>query len=121
MTMIRKNLWASLALLCLIFSASSGAMDANTTITHLQDALKALNGNELEVAQTHMKAARQTAKDIAGGSLEVKAQRASSLITTARRQIQSGDTAAAAVSLQESINLFKALHDTGAGGRGGLK
>jgi cellobiose-specific phosphotransferase system component IIA len=120
MKMLRKNVWISLVLLCLIFSASSSAMDANATIAHLQDALKALNSNELDAAQAHMKAARQTAKDIVGGSLEVKAQRASSLITTARRQIQSGDIAAAKASLQESLDLFKALHNTGAGGRGGL-
>jgi len=48
------------------------AQPINNTITHLEAALKAVNANELEMAQEHIKAAGQSSKDIFGGSLESK-------------------------------------------------
>lgn len=104
----------------LIFSLNGWAMDANTTIGHLQYAMKALNSNELEIAEEHMKMARQTVKDIIGGSLEVKAQRGSGLITQARRQAQSGDAVAAAATLRQALEIFEGIHDASKSGRGGL-
>lgn len=99
----------------------NGKQPVNNTITHIEEALKALNTNDLEVAEDHMKAARQSAKDIIGGSIEVKAQRGSNIISTARRQAKSGDMAAATATLKEALNLFKSIHNPSqTGGRGGL-
>ncbi|NOT13757.1 MAG: hypothetical protein HOP23_18350 [Methylococcaceae bacterium] len=93
----------------------------NNTITHLEAALKAVNVNDFGVAQEHMKAARQSAKDIIGGSIEVKAQRGSNALASARRQAQKGDSAGTATSLKEAIEVFKSLHNPSeTGSRGGL-
>jgi hypothetical protein len=43
-------------------------------LAHLDVALKAVNSNELEVAQEHIKAAGQSSKGIIGGSIELKTQ-----------------------------------------------
>ena len=62
-------------------SAQAGTMPPiDNTIAHLEAAIKAVDANELETAQEHMKAAGQSSKDIIGGSLEVKAQRGSRAI-----------------------------------------
>ncbi len=99
----------------------NGKQPVNNTITHIEEALKALNTNDLEVAEDHMKAARQSVKDIMGGSIEVKAQRGSNIISTARRQAKSGDMAAATATLNEALKLFKSIHNPSqTGGRGGL-
>jgi hypothetical protein len=101
---------------------TSTLFSINSTITHLEAALKAVNANDLEGAQEHMKAARQSAKDIIGGSLEVKAQRGSTTIANARRQAQKGDLVSASASLKEAIEAFKSLHNPlETGSRGGLK
>lgn len=105
----------------LAIDEQNGKQPVNNTIAHLEEALKALNANDLKVAEEHMKAARQSVKDIIGGSIEVKAQRGSNAISTARRQAQSGDTAAATATLKEALQLFKSIHGTSqSGGRGGL-
>jgi hypothetical protein len=99
----------------------NGKQPVNNTIAHIEEALKSLNANDLDIAEDHMRAARQSAKDISGGSIEVKAQRGSNTIGTARRQAQSGDTAAATATLKEALELFKSIHNASqAGGRGGL-
>ncbi|MDD1613025.1 MAG: hypothetical protein LUQ57_07745 [Methylococcaceae bacterium] len=118
----------------LVFSLSSGntafagAAQMGTmppidnTIAHLEAAIKAVDANEPDTAQEHMKAAGQSSKDIIGGSLEVKAQRGSRAIATARRQTREGDTAGAVASLKEAVTIFQSLRGPNkAGGRGGLK
>lgn len=103
-------------------SAQAGMMPPiDNTIAHLEAALKAVDSNELETAQEHMKAAGQSSKDIIGGSLEVKAQRGSRAIANARRQTREGDTSGAAVSLKEAMAIFQSLQGPNkTGGRGGL-
>lgn len=98
------------------------AQPINNTITHLEAALKAVDTNELEVAQEHIKAAGQSSKGIIGGSIEVKAQRGSSAITKARRQLKEGYTTDATNSLKQALEIFKSLlQPVEAGSRGGLK
>lgn len=93
----------------------------NKTIAHLEEALKAVNANELEVAQEHIKAAGQSSKDIFGGSIESKKQRGSKAITNARRQTKEGNTAGAADSLKQAIEVFNSLlRPVDTGGQGGL-
>ena len=94
----------------------------NNTITHIEAALKAVNANELEAAQEHIKAAGQSSKDIFGGSFEAKKQRGSRAIANARRQTKEGNTVGAADSLKEALEVFKSLlRPVDAGGQGGLK
>lgn len=94
----------------------------NKTIANLDAALKAVNTNELEVAQEHIKAAGQSSKGIFGGSLESKKQRGSRAIANARRQIKEGNTTGAADSLKEAIEVFNSLlRPVDASGQGGLK
>jgi len=94
----------------------------NNTSVHLEAALKAVNANELEVAQEHIKAAGQSSKDIFGGSLESKKQRSTRAITNARRQTKEGNTAGAAGSLKEALEVFKSLlRPVDASDQGGLK
>ncbi|MGR9114874.1 MAG: hypothetical protein ACU85E_03855 [Gammaproteobacteria bacterium] len=99
---------------------AGGAIAAATE--HLEAAMKAVDAKDFEAAQTHIKAARQSAKKIIGGSLEVKAQRGSSAISKARRQLNKEDAAGASDSLKQALELFRSM--TGGsekGGRGGLK
>jgi len=101
---------------------SGMAQPINNTIAHLDAALKAVNANELEVAQEHIKAAGQSSKDIFGGSIESKKQRGSRAIANARRQTKEGNTAGAADSLKEALEVFKSLLlPVEAGSQGGLK
>jgi hypothetical protein len=94
----------------------------NNTIAHLDAALKAVNANELEMAQEHIKAAGQSSKDIFGGSLESKKQRGTRAIATARRLTKEGNTTGAADSLKEAIEVFNSLlRPVDASGQGGLK
>jgi len=98
------------------------AKPINNTIAHLEAALKAVNANQLEVAQEHIKAAGQSSKDIFGGSIESKKQRGSRAIANARRQMKEGNTAGAADSLKQALEVFKSLlRPVEAGGQGGLK
>ncbi|MGR8941508.1 MAG: hypothetical protein ACU83V_05420 [Gammaproteobacteria bacterium] len=93
----------------------------NNTVAHLDAASKAIEANELDAAQDHMKAASQSAKNIIGGSLEVKTQRGSRAIANARRQTREGDLTSAAASLKDAQEIFKSLLQVGkSGGRGGL-
>jgi len=99
----------------------NGRQPVNNTVTHLEEALKALNVNNVGIAEEHMKAARQSVKDILGGSIEVKAQRGSNIITTARKHAKNGDLGAAAAAVKEALELFKSIHSSSeTGGRGGL-
>ena len=98
------------------------AQPINNTIIHLDAALKAIDANELEMAQEHIKAAGQSSKDIFGGSIESKKQRGSRAIANARRQMKEGNTAGAADSLKQALEVFKSLlRPVEAGGQGGLK
>ena len=98
------------------------AQPINNTIAHLEAALKAVNANELEAAQEHIKAAGQSSKDIFGGSIESKKQRGSRAIANARRQTKEGNTAGTADSLKEALEVFKSLLlPIDAGSQGGLK
>lgn len=81
----------------------------NTTITHLEAALKSVNSNELEVAQEHVKAAGQSSKLILGGTIEARKQGGSKAIKNARQQLEKGDTSGAADALKEAIEGFKSL------------
>ena len=103
--------------------AQSGmAQPINNTIAHLEAALKAVNTNELEAAQEHIKAARQSSKDIFGGSIESKKQRGSRAIASARRQMKEGNTTGAADSLKEALEVFNSLlQPVDASSLGGLK
>ena len=109
-----------------LMAASADAQTAmtqtiNNTVVHLEEGLRALQANELETAQEHMKAAGQTSKKIIGGSYEVKVQRGSRALAIARRQTKEGDTASAVVSLKQAIEVYKSLlGSTKSGGRGGL-
>ena len=101
---------------------SDMAQPINNTIAHLDAALKAVNANELEVAQEHIKAAGQSSKDIFGGSIESKKQRGTRAIANARRQTKEGNTAGAADSLKEALEVFKSLLlPVKASSQGGLK
>ncbi len=94
----------------------------NNTIAHLEAALKAVNSNELEVTQKHIKAAGQSSKDIFGGSIESKKQRGTRAIANARRLTKEGNTAGAADSLKEALEVFNSLlRPVDASGQGGLK
>lgn len=94
----------------------------NNTIAHLEAALKAVNANEPEVAQQQIKDAGQTSKSIFGGSFESKKQRGSKAIANARREMKEGNPTAAAVSLNEALEVFKSLlRPFDAGSQGGLK
>ena len=102
--------------------ASSAVKQIDNTITHIETAIKAIDSNDFDAAQEHIKAARQSAKNIVGGSLEVKAQRGSSAITNARRLLQKSDAAGASASLKEALEVFKSLISSSEkSGRGGLK
>lgn len=85
------------------------AQHINNTITHLEAALKAVNANELEVAQEHIKAAGQSSKLIMGGSFEARKQRGSRAIPNARREVEKGNTAGAADALKEALESFRSL------------
>jgi hypothetical protein len=98
------------------------AQPINNTIAHLEAALKAVDANELEGAQEHIKAAGQSSKDIFGGSIESKKQRGTRAIANARRETKEGNTAGAADSLKEALDVFKSLLlPIDAGSQGGLK
>lgn len=101
---------------------SGMAQPINNTITHLEAALKAVNANELEAAQEHIKAAGQSSKDIFGGSIESKKQRGSKAIANARRQMKEGNLTGAADSLKEALKVFNSLlRPVDTGSLGGLK
>jgi hypothetical protein len=94
----------------------------NNTLKHLEAALGAVDANDLETAQEHIKAARQASKEIIGGSLEAKTQRGSDAIVNARLHAKEGNTAGAAASLKEAIGVFKSmLRPFEVGSQGGLK
>ncbi len=93
----------------------------NNTITHLEAALKAVDTNDLAVAQEHVKAAGQSSKLILGGTVEARKQGGSRAITNARRQLEKGNAAGAAAALREAIEGFKSLfRPDKTGNQGGL-
>jgi hypothetical protein len=129
---IIKNCLAASFLVLALFAISNTTVTAaaqtdslqpiDSTVTHLDAALKAGNADDWDIAQEHMKAARQSAKDIIGGSLEVRAQRGANAIASARRLAQKDDKAGALASLKQAIEIFKSLQNSSdTGGRGGLK
>lgn len=122
---IKKYLFAVFLVLSLAAAAVSQAGTTeiiNTTLSHLEEGLRALQANELELAQEHMKVAGQSSKNIIGGSYEVTAQRGSRAISIARRLTKEGDIDNAVASLKQAIDVYKSLLSPNkAGGRGGLK
>jgi len=93
----------------------------NNTITHLEAALKAVDANDLAVAQEHVKAAGQSSKLILGGTMEARKQGGSRDITKARQQLEKGNTAGAADALREALESFKSLiRPDKTGNQGGL-
>lgn len=131
---MKKYLLKPILLSFLLFVIESGfntllAADAksvtthniNNTLSHIDAAQKAVNDKEPEIAQEHLKFARQAAKSIIGGSYEVKAQRGSRAISSAQLRIREGDTSGAVDSLNQAREIFKSMHGpSGSGGRGGL-
>ncbi len=102
---------------------SDTAQQINTTITHLEETLKAVNANDLKEAQGHIDAAVQASKHIIGGSYEARKQRGTRAINSIRRQIANGKTDSISASLTEAIEFFKSLLQPvkkDAGGQGGL-
>lgn len=81
----------------------------NTTVMHLDAALKSLDANNLAAAQQHLKAAGQSSKLILGGRVEARKQGGSRAITTARQQLEKGDTVGASDALKEALEGFKSL------------
>ena len=93
----------------------------NNTITHLEAALKAVDANDLAVAQEHVKAAGQSSKLILGGTVEARKQAGSRAITNARQQLEKGNATGAADALREAIEGFKSLfRPDKTGNQGGL-
>ena len=94
------------------------------TIAHLEAALSAVNANDLDEAQKHIKAARQSSKDIIGSTLAPDTSRGSRAIKKARRYVNKGNTDGAAAALKEALEIFTAmiLHlPSKAGSQGGLR
>jgi hypothetical protein len=81
----------------------------SNTITHLENALRAVNANELDEAQGHIKAAGQSSKAIIGGSFEARKQAGSKAISKARSQAIKSDTAGMTESLKKALEVFKSL------------
>lgn len=82
----------------------------HAAIANLEAALKAVTANKLAEAQDYIDATRDSASDILGAcSIAAKKERGSTALRNARRQIKNGDTAGAAVSLKEAIEIFKSL------------
>lgn len=107
--------------------ASAGGMEPataqliNTTITHLEAALKSVESNDSATAMEHVKAAGQSSKLILGGTMEARKQGGSRAITNARQQLEKGDTAGAADALKEALEGFKSLgRPDKTGNQGGL-
>lgn len=94
----------------------------NNTIKHLEAAISAVDAKDLEVAQEHIKEARQSSKKIIGGTLESRAQRGADAIINARVHANQGNTDGAAASLKEALEIFKSmLRPFETGSQGGLK
>ncbi|PKM11066.1 MAG: hypothetical protein CVV13_10700 [Gammaproteobacteria bacterium HGW-Gammaproteobacteria-3] len=131
MNTIKKILMALLFVLSLnaifitpLAAATSGrVMQAiDNTVIHIETAQKAVDANDSEAAQEHIKAARQAAKNIIGGSLEVSVQRGSSALSKARRSLNKNDLSGASKALKNALDIFKSLAGTlNRSGRGGLK
>ncbi|BCG63462.1 MAG: hypothetical protein methR_P1172 [Methyloprofundus sp.] len=82
----------------------------NTVITNLEEALKAVTANKLDKALDYIYVTQDSAIDILGAcSISAKKERGSTALKKARRQINKGDTAGAAVSLKKAIKIFKSL------------
>jgi len=93
----------------------------NSTITHLEAALKSVDANDLAAAQEQVKAAGQSSKLILGGTIEAKKQGGSRAITNARQQLEKGNAAGAADALKEALEGFKSLiRSDKTGNQGGL-
>ena len=93
------------------------------TIAHLETALSAVNANDLEVAQEHINAARQSSKGIIGSTLAPKTSRGSDAIVNARRYVKEGNTDDATAALKEALEVFNSIilhRPSKAGSLGGL-
>lgn len=93
----------------------------NSTITHLEAALKSIDAKDLAAAQGHVKAAGQFSKLILGGTIEARKQGGSRAITSARQQLEQGNAAGAADDLRKALEGFKSLGQPDkTGNQGGL-
>lgn len=96
----------------------------NKTIADLEAALAAVNDNDLNLAQERIKAARQSSKDIIGGTLAPKTSRGSSAIKKAFRHAKKGNTEKTVAALNKALEIFKSmkvhLPSETTGSRGGL-
>jgi hypothetical protein len=93
----------------------------NSTIIHIEAALKSLDAKDVAAAQDHVKAAGQSSKLILGGTIEARKQGGSRAITTARKQLEQGNTAGATEALKEALAGFKSLSQPDkTGNQGGL-
>ena len=74
------------------------------------------------MAQEHINAARQSSKEIIGGTLAPKASRGSDAIVKARRHVKKGDKDGAASALNEALEIFHSmLRSSDGGSQGGLQ
>ena len=129
MNTIKKNLVASFLILFLgavsniTVAAQTGmTQPINNTIAHLDAALNAVNADDLEVALEHINAARQSSKEIIGGTLAPKASRGSDAIVNARRNVKEGNKDGADAALKEALEIFNSMLRTSDGGsQGGLR
>ena len=81
----------------------------NTTIQHIEETLSAIEANDLGVAQEHINAARQSSKQIFGGTLASKAQRGADAIVSARSQVKDGKADDATATLKSALEVYKGL------------
>jgi hypothetical protein len=116
MNIIKAMMITAFVTLCLgttsrIAYAVATGMDQpiNNTVNFLESALHAIEAEDFEGAQEFMKAARQSAKKIIGGTLEARSQRGSDAIVNARLLAKEGNGDGAAAALKEAIKIFKSM------------
>lgn len=93
----------------------------NNTTAHLEMALSAVKENDLKVAQEHINAARQSSKEIIGGTYAPAVSRGSDAILKARRNVKEGNTDGTAAALKEALEIFNSMHSPAFSSQGGLK
>lgn len=82
----------------------------NTTISHVEAALAAVNaGEKTEVVLAHIKEARQAQKDIIVGALDQDRQKASAKLVNAGRDLKEGKTKEGKAMLEEAVTAYKDL------------
>lgn len=80
------------------------------TIGHIKAALEAINQNQVEAYKEHIKAARQTSKEInSGGQHGAKLQIADEGLAKAVRSAKKDDMAGAKEGLEEALAVYSKL------------